>query len=46
MNDFSASDQKLFQQKGIEIATINQQIAAFKKGFPAINLVSPATIGH
>jgi hypothetical protein len=46
MNDFSTSDLNLFQQKGIEVATINQQIAAFKKGFPAINLVSPATIGH
>ena len=46
MNDFFTSDLNLFQQKGIEVATINQQIAAFKKGFPAINLVSPATIGH
>lgn len=46
MNDFSTADLNLFQQKGIELTTINQQIAAFKKGFPFINLESSATIGH
>ncbi len=41
---FSANDLKLFQSKGIELKTIEQQVENFKRGFPYIDLVEPATI--
>lgn len=41
---FNANDLKLFQSKGIDIKAIDQQIENFKKGFPFIDLVEPATI--
>jgi hypothetical protein len=41
---FSANDQKLFQSKGIDIRTIELQVENFKKGFPYIELVNPATV--
>ncbi len=40
---FSANDLKLFQSKGIDPKTIEQQIENFKKGFPYIDLVDAAT---
>lgn len=41
---FSSNDLKLFQSKGIDVKTIEQQIENFKRGFPFIDLVEPATI--
>lgn len=41
---FSSNDLKLFQSKGIDVKTIEQQIENFRKGFPFIDLVEPATI--
>lgn len=43
---FSANDYKLFQAKGIDIKTIEQQLENFKKGFPFIELVDAATVKH
>lgn len=41
---FNANDLKLFQSKGIDIKTIEQQVENFKKGFPFIDLVDAATV--
>ncbi len=41
---FSANDLKLFQSKGIDIKTIEQQLESFKRGFPYIDLVDPCTV--
>jgi len=41
---FNANDLKLFQSKGIDIKTIEQQVENFKKGFPLIDLVDAATV--
>ncbi|MBW6490932.1 MAG: DUF4301 family protein [Lentimicrobium sp.] len=41
---FTQNDQKLFQAKGIDIDTIEQQIDNFKSGFPYIELVAPAKV--
>lgn len=41
---FTQNDQKLFQAKGIDIDTIEQQIDNFKSGFPFVELIAPATI--
>lgn len=41
---FSANDQKLFQSKGVDIKTIDQQMDNFKRGFPFIDLVSVASV--
>lgn len=41
---FNPNDIKLFQSKGIDVKTIEQQIENFKKGFPFIDLVEPASI--
>lgn len=40
---FTQNDQKLFQAKGIDIDTIEQQIDNFKSGFPFIDLIAAAT---
>lgn len=40
---FTPSDLKLFQAKGIDPETIEQQIDNFKSGFPFIELIAPAT---
>ena len=37
-------DLKLLQSKGIDPKTIDIQIENFKKGFPFIRLIKPATI--
>jgi hypothetical protein len=41
---FNANDLKLFQSKGIDIKTIEQQLENFKRGFPYIDLVDAATV--
>ncbi|HLN53360.1 MAG TPA: DUF4301 family protein [Lentimicrobium sp.] len=41
---FNANDLKSFQSKGIDVKTIDQQIENFRKGFPYIELVDPATV--
>jgi hypothetical protein len=41
---FTASDLKQIQSKGIEIKAIEQQVENFRKGFPFIDLVEPATV--
>lgn len=41
---FSPGDLKYFQSKGIDVKTIEQQLDNFRKGFPFIDLVEPATI--
>lgn len=41
---FTANDLKLFQSKGIDVKIIDQQVENFKRGFPFINLIEPATI--
>lgn len=43
---FTQNDLKQFQAKGIDIKTIEQQIENFKKGFPFIELVAPATLAN
>jgi len=40
---FSQNDLKQFQQLGIEIATIEQQLLNFKNGFPFVNLTKAAS---
>lgn len=42
---FSAQDLLQFQQKGIELETINQQLTYFKQGFPFTKVIKAATIG-
>ncbi|KAF0129234.1 MAG: hypothetical protein FD155_2723 [Bacteroidetes bacterium] len=46
MIDFTSKDTDQINQKGIDFEIISKQIDAFKKGYPFINLVAPATIGH
>jgi hypothetical protein len=43
---FTQNDQKLFQAKGIDIDTIEQQIDNFKSGFPFVELIAPASIDN
>ncbi|HPG33037.1 MAG: DUF4301 family protein [Lentimicrobiaceae bacterium] len=40
---FTQNDLKQFQAKGIDLKTIEQQIENFKRGFPFVELVAPAT---
>lgn len=42
----NANDRKQIEAKGIKPEQIEKQIEQFKKGFPYINLVAPATIDH
>ncbi|MDP3462286.1 MAG: DUF4301 family protein [Bacteroidales bacterium] len=46
MTQLSGNDLLLLQSKGIEKQQIDNQISYFKKGFPFIRLISPATEGH
>ncbi len=41
---FTKEDLRLIQGKGIDIKTIEKQLENFKKSFPFINLIAPATI--
>ena len=43
---FTDKDLKQLKEKGIDISTVEKQLENFKKGFPYINLVAPATIGN
>lgn len=43
---FTASDLKLFNEKGINMNSIMNQIENFKRGFPFINLTAAATPGN
>ncbi len=45
MTDLSPKDFDLIEQKGIDIEQINKQIEAFKRGYPFVKLIAPATIG-
>ena len=40
---FNDKDLKQFSQKGISKKTVNEQIENFKKGFPYLNIIKPAT---
>ena len=42
---FSKQDLLQFQQKGIDISTIEQQLTYFKQGFPFTKVIKAATIG-
>lgn len=42
---FSDRDKKQIEKKGIDFNTVNHQIGQFKKGFPPMVLVRPATVG-
>lgn len=43
---FSEKDLQQIKNKGISIETVEKQLENFKKGFPYINLVAPATPGN
>lgn len=43
--EFTARDLDQISQKGIDIEQITKQVEAFKKGYPYVQLVAPATIG-
>ncbi|MBC8147116.1 MAG: DUF4301 family protein [Bacteroidetes bacterium] len=40
---FSEQDLRQFKDKGIELSKIETQIDNFKKGFPFVNIIAPAT---
>lgn len=40
---FTEKDLKQFNDKGIDVEKVNEQIAHFKKGFPFVKLYAPAT---
>ena len=40
---FIKEDLKQINEKGIDLKTIEKQIENFKKGFPFVQLVAPAT---
>ncbi|MCF8299221.1 MAG: DUF4301 family protein [Saprospiraceae bacterium] len=42
---FSKQDLQQFKEKGIELSQIESQIDNFKKGFPFVDIISPATPG-
>ncbi|NND53077.1 MAG: DUF4301 family protein [Flavobacteriaceae bacterium] len=42
--NFSESDRKQIEEKGLTIEEVNKQIDLFKQGLPFINLMKPATI--
>lgn len=42
---FTSEDIQQFENRGISIADINNQLNQFKEGFPFINLHKPATVG-
>ncbi|MBW7847780.1 MAG: DUF4301 family protein [Bacteroidales bacterium] len=43
--EFTASDIRQIQEKGIGIEEINKQLAAFRTGFPPLKLAAAATVG-
>jgi len=43
---FTKKDIEQFKRKGLSAGQVEKQIAHFKKGFPFVNLVSPATSGN
>ncbi len=43
---FTDNDLKQLKEKGIDIKVVEKQLENFKKGFPYINLVAPATVGN
>lgn len=42
---FTTKDQQQIEAKGISLATVEKQLAYFKRGFPYLSVVKPATIG-
>lgn len=44
-HSFSDKDMDLIREKGISLESIEFQIENFRKGFPPISLVAPATVG-
>ncbi len=42
--DFSEKDLKQIAEHGLTVEKVNQQLEDFKKGFPFIDIVKPATI--
>lgn len=46
MTTFTLEDKELLAQKGISIAQAEEQLAAFKSGFPALEIKSAASIGN
>ena len=43
---FTKNDLEQFKRKGLSEGQVEKQIAHFKKGFPFVNLASPATSGN
>lgn len=45
MTTFTAQDLEQLSARGISVAQAEQQLAYFRTGFPALNIVAPAAIG-
>lgn len=43
---FDEKDSSLIESHGLNAESVREQIALFKEGFPFLNIVAPATVGH
>ena len=43
---FTPEDLDLFAEKGIDVHTVEEQLASFKSGFPFLRILSSASVGN